>query len=120
MTDNIPQEDHQYYCKELANALRYYVVASETVPAQHAAEAIDLLADYTEFEAAGRRIPLKNEIRDAILSCSIDGYDPLKAILVAIANRAKDAVEHFQDDTEIVDDIRSWLLYEADQPEIGA
>lgn len=120
MTDSIPQEDHQYYCKELASALRYYVVASETVPAQHAAEAIGLLADYTEFEAAGRQLPLKDEIRDAIVSCAIDGYDPLKAILVAIANRAKDATQHFQDDTEITEDIRNWLLYEAEQPEVGA
>lgn len=120
MTKDIPQEDHQYYCKELANALRYYVVASETVPSQHAAEAAALLSDYVEFEAAGRPIPLKNDIRDAIVSCAIDGFDPLKAILVAIANRSADAVQHFQDDTEVMEDIRNWLLHEAEQPEIGA
>ena len=120
MTKDIPQEDHQYYCKQLANALRYYIVASETIPPQHAAEAISLLSDYVDFELAGKPAPLKNDVRDAIVSCVIDGEDPVRAILVAIANRAGDAVRHFQDDTEITEDIRNWLLYEADQPEIGA
>jgi len=120
MTKNIPQEDHQYYCKELANALRYYIVTSETVSLQHATEAISLLSDYVDFELAGRPAPLKNDIRDAIVSCAINGEDPVRAILVAIASRSADAVQHFQDDTEITEDIRNWLLHEADQPEIGA
>lgn len=119
MTDPIPQEDHQYYCKELADALRYYITVAADVPQRQTAEALALLDDYVEFEAAGRREPLKNSIRDAILSCSIDGHDPIQAILVAIANRSSDAVQHFQDDTETAEDIRNWLLYEANQPEIG-
>ena len=119
MTDNIPQEDHRYYCKELADTLRYYISMATDVPRQQVVDALTLLNDYVEFEAAGRPKPLKNSIRDAMLSCLIDGEDPVRAALVAIANRSGDAAQHFRDDTEIMEDIRNWLLHEADQPEIG-
>ena len=120
MTDTIPQEDHQYYCKQLANTLRFFLVNSDGVSRAYACEALGLLNDYTEFEAAGKPIPLKNSIRDAITAAAIDEADPLQAILTVIADRAEDAIRHVQDETDLVEDIANWLLYEAKQPEIGA
>lgn len=117
-TDSPAQKDLVYFSKELATALRFILISKDcTLSDSFLNDAAILLEDYHKFINQGKeKLPLKIEIIIAITHAAVKGEDPLTAALKAIASRTQDVVNHFRDETETIQDISSWLLYEASQP----
>lgn len=117
-TDSPAQKDLVYFSEELATALRFILISKDCILSDSFLnDAAILLEDYSKFVNQGKeKLPLKTEIIIAITYAAVKGKDPLTATLEAIASRTQDVVDHFRDDTETIQDVSSWLLYEASQP----
>lgn len=69
----------------------------------------------TGIDPLQHKAPLKTLIKCAAQQAIADSKDPYEAILEAIAERTQDCCQYFTDDQDIYQDVRDWLIAEAQQ-----
>jgi len=79
-------------------------------------DALNLLTAYRKVDdTQEQKKSLKQEVSRAYNAAVLSKQDPWAAVLTAIADRASDWAQHISEDTEVTEDIRHWLISEAEK-----
>jgi hypothetical protein len=116
-----PRVDHEEWAKQFAKITEEFVwihSGSSSGGDLNAVfrDALNLLTAYRKVgDAQGAKKPLKREMSAAYSAAVMSGRDPWAAVLIAIADRAEGWAQHISEDTEVTEDIRNWLISEAQE-----